>query len=196
MNEQAVLVIGPGFGILSTVCEMLDSPEGTENKIFRFKTGCKWRVDPNPIRRIHVFSYWPFPDEGQEIGECLGRYRVTRKLETPPGYVAAFEGTTRPEVSVAVPTVEDPDTARCESAIMSALEAESPMPVRILKRRTHPERFRDGLWDECLQGLADAGEIQLEDRRGLTDTPRQWASVTTPPPTLSPENDSVCGTDN
>ena len=110
---------------------------------------------------------------------------MTAKLETPEGYVGAFEGTTKPQPADK-PAAPDnrPDDERAlkiEDAIMSALEREPRMTLRTLKRKTHAERFGQA-WDDCLKSLSDEGELTIENERGLTNRGRTWvalASVTT-----------------
>jgi hypothetical protein len=187
MIEKAVLV-SPQHGILRTTCEVEDTPD-PEVKHFRFRawptegfqSGMRDGLPDFPLRYISVYSHWSEFD----VGEKEGSYRVTAKLETPDGYVGAFEGTTKPKPADK-PAAPDnrPDAERAlkiEDAIMSALEREPRMTLRTLKRKTHAERFGQA-WDDCLKSLSDEGELTIENERGLTNRGRTWvalASVTT-----------------
>jgi hypothetical protein len=172
-NEKAVVVLGPVFGAFSTVCEVSDSPTGPEYKLFRFREGCKWHAAGNPVRKISVFEHW----REDSVGECEGRYRVCSTLDTPSGFVALVEATTAPEVKTeAALRAVSAEALRCEDAIINALESEPRMPLRDLKRKTNAHRFGEQ-WDDCLQELADAGEIRLEEVPGTAGRTRTWVAL-------------------
>jgi hypothetical protein len=181
-NEKSVLVLGPVFGIFPTVAEVLDSPEGPENKIFRFRDAeCpeyrnrgEWSERWHRVKSINVYSYWPPPNSLDEPGEREGEYRVCRRLETPPGYIAVLEGTTKPKAEPAASAPVDPEAGKCEQAIIDAMAAEPRMSLYALKRKTHAERFGLDLWEKCIKALTDTGEIRLETERGLTSRERTW----------------------
>ena len=187
-EKKAVLVLGPVFGIFSTVAEVLDSPEDG-NKIFRFREGCKWHAEANGVKSISVWSHWPEKDTGtEEPGVKEGSYRICKKLDTLPGYVAVLEGTTKsePKTEDTRPVVSS-EALRCEDAIMQALESEPRMPLRALKRKTHAHRF-GAQWDDCLQDLADAGEIRLEEAGART-----WVTLAPDVDALAPVSDAAVG---
>src|SRR5208282_1315269 len=148
MMEKDVLV-SPQHGIFRTKCEVEGTPD-PEVKIFRFRSwpadimACSMSDDgsgPSMLRFISVYASW-VPDVS--VGEKEGRYRVTRKLETPDGYVGAFEGTTKPkpaEKPVTPDNGRDAERAlKIEDAIMTALESEPRMSLRTLKRKTNANR--------------------------------------------------------
>lgn len=170
--EKSVVVIGPIFGAFSSVCEVLDSHTGPEYKLFRFRDCCKWHAKTNPLKQINIFSHW----SEESVGNCEGRYRVTKKLDTPDGFIAAYEGTTAAHEARDAAPKFDPDSAKCEAAILDAMIAEARMTVYALKRKTHADRFGKDLWETCLQTLVDAGEIRLETTRGLTKKERIWVN--------------------
>lgn len=157
MVEKVALLTGyPGYGIFRSTCEVLDTSD-PDTKIFRFKEGCNWETDGRHARRIGVYSHWSEFD----VGPKEGSYRVCAVLETPPGYVAVLEGTTKPEVLEPSPPDISDESVRCELAIMAALESEPRMTMRELKRKVSGHRFA-GVWDECLRRLCDEGEIKTE----------------------------------
>jgi hypothetical protein len=160
--EKPVLVI-PERGIFRTTCEVEDTADA-EVKVFRFKnwpadcSGIRGGLPDGDLRYITVYSRWSEFD----VGEQEGCYRVTAKLETPEGFVAAFAGTTKPAPKpVIVPTSSDSPAPKIEDAIMCALERESRMTLRTLRRKTNAHRFGQS-WDDCLKRLADAGELRIE----------------------------------
>jgi hypothetical protein len=183
VNPEKPVLVSPQSGIFQTTCEVEDTAD-PEVKIFRFKSwpgphasGLRWsgiREDglPSfPLRVISVYSYWPTV-EGGDVGEKEGTYRVTAKLETPNGYVGAYEGTTKPvPKEIDTPAVSDGrDTERAfkiEDAIMTALEREPLMSLRTLKRKTNAHRFGPA-FDECLKSLADEGELTVETIQNRT----------------------------
>jgi hypothetical protein len=164
--EKDVLVL-PQHGILRTTCEVEDTPD-PEVKHFRFKawpsgfqSGMRDGVPDGDLRYITVYSHWSEFD----VGEVEGRYRVIAKLETPEGYVGAFEGTTKPKPADKPATPDNrPDAERAlkiEDAIMTALEREPRITLRTLKRKTNANRVGQA-WDDCLKSLADDGELRIE----------------------------------
>ena len=176
MVEKTVFV-HPQEGILRTLCEMTDT-EDPELKIFRFK---EWpgnrqsgmRADGSEpigqVRIIDVFSYW---NNDHDIGTIEGSYRVTKKLDAPPEYVAAYEATTKP-LPASVAEMESNAAGRCELAIMSALESEERMTLRALKRKISAHRFPQ--FDAVVQRLSDEGEIQVQADPGHAQ--RTWVSA-------------------
>jgi hypothetical protein len=118
-------------------------------------------VPDGDLRYITVYSHWSEFD----VGEVEGRYRVIAKLETPEGYVGAFEGTTKPKPADKPATPDNrPDAERAlkiEDAIMTALEREPRITLRTLKRKTNANRVGQA-WDDCLKSLADDGELRIE----------------------------------
>jgi hypothetical protein len=164
--EKDVLVL-PQHGILRTTCEVEDTSD-PEVKHFRFRawpsgfqSGMRDGLPDYPLRYISVYSHWSEFD----VGEKEGSYRVTAKLETPDGYVGAFEGTTKPQPADK-PAAPDnrPDAERAlkiEDAIMTALEREPRLTLRALKRKTNANRFGQA-WDDCLKSLADDGELRIQ----------------------------------
>jgi hypothetical protein len=179
MIEKAVLV-SPQHGILRTTCEVEDTPD-PEVKHFRFKawpsgfqSGMRDGVPDGDLRYITVYSHWSEFD----VGEKEGSYRVTAKLETPDGYVGAFEGTTKPKPADKPATPDNrPDAERAlkiEDAIMTALEREPRMSLRTLKRKTNAHRFSE--WESVLKKLADEGELTIEEVPGLSKA-RTWVAL-------------------
>ncbi len=184
--ERAVLVL-PREGVFGSTCEIEDTPDpGT--KVFRFKEGCNWGMHGDtgprgPLRFINVYSApaWISDSETFDPGRQLAQYRVTKQLETPPGYVGAYEGTTKPAPKV----VEAPDLeaekdrertrlTTIEDAIILALDKGGRMVLSALKRKTHSYRFGED-WEKCLHHLAEQGELEIQtDGAG-----RQWVCTTT-----------------
>jgi hypothetical protein len=174
MPMKDVTVFFRGNGIFSSRCEMLDGSD-LETKIFRFADGCKWgmmhdgpRPGPADVRVVTVYSSW-----GLENSQREGRYRVTAVLDPQPGYIAVLEGTTKPVVEVEVRA--DESAMRCELAIMAALEKQPRLSLRELRRKISAHRF--AAFDASLKKLADAGEITIETKRGLTNNERTWIAL-------------------
>lgn len=192
MTEKMVYV-HPQEGIVRTMCEMHDTPD-PEVKIFRFK---QWDQLPESrpndyqpglkrdgsgligrARLISVYSWWNSEDD-QDRGERTW-YRVTARLETPPGYVDAYEATTRPEPKpeVVVSDAADHDAERTrltaiEDKIVSCLEKGGRMVLSALKRKTHAYRFGDD-WEKCLKSLTEQGELETT----TDDAGRVWVCTT------------------
>ena len=172
-NEKAVYVHGPDNGIFRTTCEVLETSD-PDNKILRFAEGCCWGSEhspygkprPNQLRSISVLTYW---HDESDVGEVEARYRVSAVLNAPPGYRAVLEVTTKPE-EIAPSAAAQGDAARCESAILTALESEPRMSLRDLKRKTNANRF--SRWDGCLQKLAADGELTV-----TADSNRTWVEL-------------------
>ena len=87
---------------------------------------------------------------------------ASRRRETPHGYVAAYEATTKPETEAPkeAPDTESSRAGGAEDAIMSTLEAMGRMTLRDLKRKVNAARMPQ--FDGCLKTLADEGELSLE----------------------------------
>ena len=195
MTEKVALLTGQlGFGILRTTCEVLETSD-PDNKIFHFKEGCAWRPGARSARKIHLYAHWSEFDVGPEEGS----YRVCARLETPPGYVAVLEGTTKPEVIEHLPPDISDEALRCEMAIMAALESESRVSQRELRRKTSSHRF-GSMWDVCLRRLADAGDITIETDKSIANQPRTWVSLSahdsTAEVTVSNANDDSSAVDD
>jgi hypothetical protein len=182
MTEKVALLTGQlGFGILRTTCEVLDTSD-PDNKIFRFKEGCVWRPDYTKgrpwkpdvrrARHVHLYAHWSEFD----VGPDEGSYRVCARLETPPGYLAVLEGTTKPEVIEHLPPDISDEALRCELAIMAALESEPRVSQRELRRKTSSHRF-GSMWDVCLRRLAEVGDITIETDKSIANQPRTWVSL-------------------
>jgi hypothetical protein len=174
-NVTAVMVTGPVFGIFRSVCEVSDAAD-PDIKIFSFRDSAPWRESSGPLRCITTTNH-PTDlkyDEMDESYKVLERYRVVKKLETPPGFVAVFEVTTKPKpVEVSAPEPKNDEHAgRCEDAILEVVEADKRITLRSLRKKTHGERFGPDLWDKCLQTLVNAGEIRLEP--DATAPKRMW----------------------
>ena len=100
---------------------------------------------------------------------------MTTVLDTPPGYIAAYEGTTKPEVKSDNAEDDTQDRrVKIEDAILLALESEPVMSLRELRRKTHAERYGQW-WDSCLKRLEDDGDvvIEKEDVRAMEKS-RTW----------------------
>jgi len=173
--------VSPQMGIFTTTCEVLDTPD-PETKIFRFK---EWPGIPDgwhynqgglekdgaggwrPVGALRIISVYSASEydrtgKGRDMGEELGRYRVTAKLPAPDGYVGVYEGTTLPEEKESEPE-PTPDSGRAitvEDMILSALDSVPRMTLRDLKRKLSAHRYP--LFDECLRGLADEGALTIE----------------------------------
>jgi hypothetical protein len=191
MTETNVTVV-PEEGIFRTFCEMEDTPD-PEVKIFRFKewpgkfpdapyypAGIK-NDGSGPrgrLRYINAYSYW---NSDFDIGKVVGRYRVTAQLDAPPGYVGAYEATTKPEAKPEVVVSEaagnDAERTRLtaiEDKIVSCLEKGGRMVLSALKRKTHAYRFGED-WEKCLQNLTEQGELETK----TDDAGRVWVNTTT-----------------
>jgi hypothetical protein len=189
MTERTVLVC-PQEGIFQTVCDVEDTPD-PEVKHFLFKqwpgkcpgttyyeSGIK-NDGSGPrgrLRYISAYSYW---NNDFDIGERT-RYRVTAQLETPPGYVGAYEATTKPEVvhEVVVSEAAGDDAERTrlttiEDKIVSCLEKGGRMVLSALKRKTHAYRFGED-WETCLKNLTEQGELETK----TDDAGRVWVCTT------------------
>jgi hypothetical protein len=174
MNEKVVLVGVKPYGIFRSVCDVEDTAD-PEVKIFRFREGVNWGSfncpKPRAITRLHVYHHW----EEFDVGECEGKYRVAAVLETQPGYIAVFQGTTKPEEirEVSSPNHANEDDCRCELAIMEALDKEPRLTLRTLKRKVNANRFP--AFDECLKRLANEGELSVEPDTAMPQ--RTWVTA-------------------
>jgi hypothetical protein len=177
-SEKAALVwihYCNGLGMFRTTCEVIDT-EDPQNKIFRFREGCNWGMwdgskKPSDVRELAIYSHWSEWDVGKEEGD----YRVTATRDIPAGYIAVLEGTTKPEIRQEyTPAVNDIEQAKCELAIMAALESEPRMTLRTLKRKVSAHRFA-GAWDGCFKKLTDEGEIQVEADPAMPQ--RTWVTL-------------------
>jgi hypothetical protein len=184
MNEKIVSVI-PQNGIFRAGCELEDGPDPSA-KTFRFKEWAGRETDS-------PFSYpCGMKDDGsgprgklryiivRENG-VVDTYRVTAQLDTPPGYVGAYEATTKPEAKpeVVVSEAADNDAERTrftaiEDKIVSCLEKGGRMVLSALKRKTHAYRFGED-WEKCLQNLTEQGELETK----TDDAGRVWVNTTT-----------------
>jgi len=186
--EKHINVTGPVFGIISTTAEILDSPNGPDYKIFRVKQGEPWT--PGKHKTIFVHSRWSSFD----TGEMEGRYRVCRRLEAPPEFVAVFEGTTLPEPKekpVADNDYPTPRVFRCENAILDALAA-GRASIRELKRRTHATRYGQD-WDTALGNLQREGEIRLHTEQWASGKERVFVELAPNADLVAPLNDDKNG---
>jgi hypothetical protein len=194
MTEKDVL-ISPQHGILRTTCEVEDTAE-PEVKHFRFKawptegfqSGMRDGLPDYPLRYISVYSHWSEFD----VGEKEGSYRVTAKLETPDGYVGAFEGTTKPQPADKPAPNDGPDDAadrmwRTEDAIMRALESGPRLTLRTLKRKVSAHRLK--AFDETLKKLADEGELEI--KTDPEQPQRTWVALAGD--SISGTTDSISG---
>ena len=99
VTERAVFARAQ-LGMIYASCEVVDTPD-PETKIFRFKEWTKDDFNGNEVRPngklcsiiVHEQPRWRMDLPGGP--KKLGEYRVTAELETPHGYVAAYEATTK-----------------------------------------------------------------------------------------------------
>jgi len=200
IDNTAVIIHGPCYGVLDTRCEMVDTAD-PETKIFRFKEGCRWLSDverkqpgSKPVRKIHVFSYWPAPEDTLDPvkgipGTCVARYRVIAELDPPTGFVAVLKGTTRPMPTAPAEATVNVEDAKCEAAILKALQAEPRMNMRSLKRKCHADRFGSDVWEKCIKQLTEAAEIKIRAEQ----FGRIWVELSPSPDALSPKDDARNG---
>ncbi len=181
-TEKTALVGVRGGGIFRSACDVLDTAH-PDVKVFRFKEGCQWGstngvvkpASPNAIWHLTIYSHWSEWD----VGKKEGAYRVTTVLDTPPGYIAAYEGTTKPEVKSDNAEDDTQDRrVKIEDAILLALESEPCMSLRELRRKTHAERYGQW-WDSCLKRLEDDGDVVIEERRAGNGKSRTWVLTPT-----------------
>ena len=167
VTERAVFARAQ-LGMIYASCEVVDTPD-PETKIFRFKEWTKDDFNGNEVRPngklcsiiVHEQPRWRMDLPGGP--KKLGEYRVTAELETPHGYVAAYEATTKAEPETTKDSAPDTESSRvfsAEDAIMSALETVGRLTLRDLKRKVSAHRFPN--FDDCIQALADEGELSLE----------------------------------
>lgn len=164
---QRAVFAGAQLGMICASCEVVDTPD-PEIKIFRFKEWSKDDFNGHEVRPngklcsiiVHEQPRWGMDLPGRP--NVIGRYRVTAELETPHGYVAAYEATTKPEPETPkeAPGTESSPSLAAEEAIMSVLETVGRMTLRDLKRKVSAHRFPN--FDDCLRTLADEGELSLE----------------------------------
>jgi hypothetical protein len=188
-TEKTALVGVRGGGMFRSACDVLDTADPSV-KVFRFKEGCQWGstngvvkpASPDAIWTLTIYSHWSEFD----VGKKEGVYRITAVLDVPPGCIAAYEGTTKPEVQPASANDDTEDRRfQIENSIMLALESEPCMPLSTLKRKTHA--YRHGLqWDACLNRMAEAGDLVIEERRTISGQVRTW--VLTPASAVTSTN--------
>jgi hypothetical protein len=188
MTEKIVSVL-PREGIFRAACEIEDGPD-PEVKTFRFKEWagrfpdspfsypCGMKNDGSGPRGKLRYIIVRDNDSGSDV---VARYRVTAQLETPPGYVGAYEATTKPEVVVSEVVVseaagneaERTRLTAIEDKIVSCLEKGGRMVLSALKRKTHAYRFGED-WEKCLQNLTEQGELETK----TDDAGRVWVCTT------------------
>ena len=185
-TEKTAIVGLRRGGTFRSTCDVLDTVD-PYIKFFRFKAGCQWGsangvvkvASPDAIRILTIYSHWTEFD----VGKNEGAYRVTAVLDPPPGYIAAYEATTKPEVKPAnANDTTEEMRFRIENSIMLALESGMGMPLRTLKQKTHASRYGQQ-WDSCLKRLVDACALLIEERRALNGASRTWVLI--PPDTTS-----------
>lgn len=172
-NVTAVMVSGPVFGIFRSVCEVSDATD-PDYKVFSFRDSAPWKESTGTLRGIATTNH-PTDLKYDEMDEykTLEHYRIVKKLETPPGFIAVFEVTTKPKPVVVAPEPKfDEQGARCEDAIATIVEADRRMTLRALTRKASAHRYSKDLWERSLQTLVDAGEIRLE--ADVTSPKRTW----------------------